>query len=420
METILAPFQMLFNKVLRNKSFLFLWGGQIFSQLANNALNFALAVLVFSVTKSSTSIGLLFVSIGLPAVLFGSMAGVFCDRFNKKTILVLSSLARAILVIIFLLGYTSLPVLLITVFLISTNMQLFAPAEASLIAIMINKRSLMLANSLFSFTFQASMIAGYALASLIIASFQVTGYTVVFGLSFLGFLFAAISCFLITLPVHEQPPQHVQTVKHVFHDLIDGWKFVGRNQSIMKPLGDMTTIAGAITFLFVLAPALAETLLQQKVEDATPFVLVPATVGIVFGIIGLRLIKDRFSKENLIRIGLLMTAFGIICIPLISFFPEKHLPLFMLIAGVTFFNPLVSVPAISLLQERTPAQYRGRVFGVMNMLLNSVSAFPALIIGALTDLLGVYVVVIVGGGAFFLYTLLWKKTPTDHQSTAHH
>ncbi len=409
------------EKVKKHRSFVLLWSSQIFSQFANNALNFALTVLVYSLTHSSTSIGLVFIAIGIPAVLFGSVAGVFSDRMSKKNILVVSCIARAFLMIAYFIGSTSLPIVLITTFVISTFMQLFAPAEASLIALLIPKKSLMKANSLFSFSYQASVLLGYTIASLLIAGFPGNGYTIVFGFCTVLFLLAGISCMFLIEPTHDGPVQKIESITHLYHDLIDGWKETLRNPLLARPLLDMTAISGAITFLFVLAPALVESLLQQKVEDATPFVLTPASFGIILGLIGLRVLGDRLSKQKIIAYALFFTSLGMLALPMLYFFSLKHALLFCVVAFITFFNPLVSVPAISLLQEHTHPHYRGRVFGVMSMLLNIIAAFPAIIIGILTDMFGVRVVMIVGGLFFLSYTLIMhgKTMLEKSQSTSY-
>lgn len=114
----------------------------------------------------------------IPAVLFGSIAGVYVDRWSKKAVLVITNLLRGGLVMFlpFLLwltkGWTSwhgLPVgfyvLLGITFLVSTLTQFFAPAEQSAIPLIVERKHLLSANSLYTTTMMASVIVGFAVES---------------------------------------------------------------------------------------------------------------------------------------------------------------------------------------------------------------------------------------------------------------
>ena len=177
---------------------------------------------------------------------------------------------------------------------------------------------------------------------------------------------------MIRVPKRENKLESPKSLNQISQDLKDGWRKVLHDRNLRIPLIHLMTISGGITFLFVLAPMMANELLHKDVEEATPLVLIPATIGIVLGLGGLKFFEKRKSKESLITIGIIATGISTACIPLLHFLPLslKSIALFFLIALITFFNPFVSVTAMSFLQERTPPNYRGRVFGVMNMLFN--------------------------------------------------
>src|SRR4051812_14116104 len=80
-----------FGEVLRNRQFLSLWSGQILSQLADKVFYVLMVVLVTTGSTAHTSISLLTIIYTLPAVFFGSVAGVFVDRWDKRSILILSN-----------------------------------------------------------------------------------------------------------------------------------------------------------------------------------------------------------------------------------------------------------------------------------------------------------------------------------------
>src|SRR5579883_3289726 len=145
-----------FLPVLRNRNFLTLWSGQVFSQLADKVylvLMIALIASRFQNGDQSISgwVSSIMIAFTIPAVLFGSVAGVFVDRWPKKTVLVLTNLLRGGLVftlppLLWLSkGWSplaSLPVgfciLLGITFLVSTLTQFFAPAEQSALPLVVD------------------------------------------------------------------------------------------------------------------------------------------------------------------------------------------------------------------------------------------------------------------------------------------
>ncbi|WP_390883398.1 MFS transporter [Kovacikia minuta] len=162
-----------FLPVLRNRNFLTLWSGQVFSQLADKVylvLMIALIANRFQAGGQTISgwVSSIMIAFTIPAVLFGSIAGVFVDRWPKKTVLVITNLLRGALVFSLppLLwiskGWAPLAglpvgfcVLLGITFLVSTLTQFFAPAEQSAIPLIVERRHLLSANSLYTTTMMA-------------------------------------------------------------------------------------------------------------------------------------------------------------------------------------------------------------------------------------------------------------------------
>src|SRR4051812_1334521 len=86
--------------VLGNRFFLYLWLAQILSQLAQNTISFVLIPQVGQLTKGSGSATAgVIVAFTVPAVLFSAVAGVFVDRASKKRVLVITNVARAVVVL---------------------------------------------------------------------------------------------------------------------------------------------------------------------------------------------------------------------------------------------------------------------------------------------------------------------------------
>ena len=82
--------------VLRVRPFLLLWLAQVATQVGGNMVIYGLTVVVFSTTRSNAAVSLLLLTFLVPAVLFSAVAGVYVDRFDRRTILVTTNVLRGL------------------------------------------------------------------------------------------------------------------------------------------------------------------------------------------------------------------------------------------------------------------------------------------------------------------------------------
>ena len=174
--------------VLRIPSFLMLWLGQIFSQIATNMMNFVLILRVFELTVSNTAVSGIILALNIPAAFFGLLAGVFVDRRNKKQILIISNVVRSLLLLLLILSPYQLPLIYLIAFLVSLATQFFIPAEAPMIPKLVSKKMLIPANALFTTSMYSSVVIGYVLAG---PALHILGSTFIFLLLSLLFMVAA-------------------------------------------------------------------------------------------------------------------------------------------------------------------------------------------------------------------------------------
>lgn len=156
-----------FRNLLRNRPFLFLWAAQLFSQLAQQMINYALVRQVADLTEaSSTAIAAIIICFTVPGILFSIVAGVFVERQSKRLILIITNASRAVAVLLYVLtvlfpaldvGYI-LPLLYVNTLVFSSISQFFAPAEASMIPLVVKREDLVNANGLFNLTDRKSVV----------------------------------------------------------------------------------------------------------------------------------------------------------------------------------------------------------------------------------------------------------------------
>src|SRR5207245_10906221 len=159
------------------------------SQVAANATTFALIVLVGELTKSNTSSSILILLALLPAVVFGVFAGVVVDRTDRKRVLVVTNALRAGAVLPLLALGESVSAAFVVNFLVAAVTVFFVPAEAATIPGIVRKRDLLVANSLFTFTFNGAFLLGFIILAPLVVAFA--GFPTLFAIIVASFRAAA-------------------------------------------------------------------------------------------------------------------------------------------------------------------------------------------------------------------------------------
>src|SRR5919199_213801 len=158
--------------VLRNRHFRSLWIAQICSQLAQNLTWITLGAFVRQQTKQTTLVAVIIVSAMLAQLFLSGFAGVLVDRASKRAVLFNSNVLRVILTLLFIAA-TPLTVavqtttIIILIFIANAVAQFFMPAEAATIPLVVEKRNLIAATSLFNITVNACQVIPVTLGLLV-------------------------------------------------------------------------------------------------------------------------------------------------------------------------------------------------------------------------------------------------------------
>src|SRR5512143_3338573 len=85
--------------VLRRRNFALMWTGQLVSTIGSALTSLAASIYVYRITGGSAlSVGLMLMATAAPSLLVGLVAGVFVDRFDRRRIMIVADLLRAVLV----------------------------------------------------------------------------------------------------------------------------------------------------------------------------------------------------------------------------------------------------------------------------------------------------------------------------------
>ncbi|HUC86777.1 MAG TPA: MFS transporter [Candidatus Saccharimonadales bacterium] len=408
-------------RLLRHGNFAKLWFAQILSQVGQNLLNFALIILVYDLAQhtrfANSSVALLVIAFGLPALLIAPMAGVLVDRWDRKTVLVVSNVLRAILVPLYLLAGHRLWLILLLSFIVSSILQFFVPAEAATIPNTVPKRMLLLANSLFIFSLYAAFIVGYS----------ASGPAVQFLGSRGPYLIVTVMMALAAVLTSLLPPQPYTkpTVPlprpHLINDLRESWKLINENAERFFAILQLTITQAVVSILITLAPALSLALLHIPLQDASHVLIIPVGVGMVLGVMLVSVVTKNRAKATVIQAGLIIASITLTLVGLSgelyrlyqgnTVIPVASISLIvgilMLVLGL--INSMISAAAQTLLQESTTNANRGKVFASLNMMINLAATAPILITGFLADLLSVTRVITIIGAILTVYSLFMVR-----------
>lgn len=178
------------NTSLFNGRFLALLGGQGMSYFGNSISSITLPILILNLTSSGFMMGLIGTLEIIPLFLVGLPAGVWVDRWNRKTILLVADLSRFILVglipIAAMLHIPLLPVIALVMLATGFFSVFFDAAFAALIPSTVHSEQLGRANGYIESIESIAFALGPSLGGLLTTKIGPTATLAVDSLSFLA------------------------------------------------------------------------------------------------------------------------------------------------------------------------------------------------------------------------------------------
>jgi MFS family permease len=406
--------------VLRNRSFTFLWLAQVTTQIGANMVLYGLTVLVRETTDLSSTVSLLFLTFLMPSVLFSALAGVYVDRLDRRLVLIVTNVLRAAFLIAIFAVDQNIALVLVLNVIFSTVTVFFAPAEAAMIPVVVPRDQLVAANGLFTLTINGAFALGFAFLGPLVVTISGGPAPVIL---LVAVLYGVAAAICVTLP--SDPPVEREAgsrlvnlgeaghaVGGTFEQLREGMAYIRDNRSIAWSLTYLGIAASLVGIVGVLGPGFAQQTLGLAPKDLIVVVL-PLGLGIVMGVLLLNVYGKLVARRRAIEAGLI--ALGILLIILTVAGPVSRfltgvgtrVPVVDLasltslvgivvaiafLAGVAY--GIVAISSQTQLQEDIAEEARGRVFGVLNMLISVASIVPIIIVGPIADVVGTTAVIL--------------------------
>ncbi|MGH0514956.1 MFS transporter [Bacillus cereus] len=353
--------------LLKNTNFLFLWAATLFSSFALAFFTFSQTWYIAKTLNLEASLGIVFVALSVPRLIFMIIGGALADKFPKKNIMFYSNIIRAILVATILTWFIVGDVTLYTFALFALFFGLadafFWSADGSILPELVEKSRLTQANSLTQMTNQASVILGPVLGGILI---KFTNYETIFSITILLLIIAAILVQKIQFTVSEKN----ETDKGMFTSIKEGISYVKES-----PFLSTFLICSAFLNLFLIGPMqVGFPLFVKNVlhGDSLQFSYLEASVGggMAIGavIVGLKNINRRRGLFCII----MMLLSGIFFLTINFSTVLWQALLAGMFYGITI--AMAIVPLMAMIQSTVKEEMMGRVMSLL--MLSSMGFIP--------------------------------------------
>ncbi len=402
----------------KNRNFRQLWLGQVVSQLGDWLDTIALYTIVLRLTGSGRAIGLVLVARFLPTFIIGPLSGVVADRFNRRSVMIVSDLLRALVVLGFLLVRTREHLWLVYVLTVLqlTFSTFFEPAKSAVIPSIVTERELIPANAISSATWSAMLTLGAAIGGEITGWLGTDGAFILDSLTYLGSAALVASVRFPKRPAREKTRLTVSRALGI-GDTIEGVRYVVQRPRIfavmmVKPAWGLG--GGILTLLAVFGEKVFP--IGGQAARGIGVLYAARGVGTAIGPIVFRRFAGETRERMLSAIGISFLIGGLFYI---AFGSATNFALAITLLAVAHAGgSTLWVNSTVLLQATVEDNFRGRVFAAELALLTLTMAGSNYVTGELLDrfnysprivTIGIGIVFIIPGLAWFATRRRWDR-----------
>ncbi|TDD18656.1 MFS transporter [Kribbella turkmenica] len=350
---------------------LFLAG--VLSVAGDQLARVALSVLVFDRTNSAGLTALTYALTYVPDLLFGPLLAGFADRYPRRTVMIVTDVARAVLVAA--MAIEALPLLVVILLLLALQAfgSPFNAARAATLPAVLPGDHYVLGKAANDMVVQFSQVLGFGTGGVVVVAVGTSGGLLLDSATFL------LSAALIAFGVQQRPVPARDTDKprgSYFKDLAAGFSLVVRTPKL-RTLVILATIAGFYVTVEGLAVPYAHEI--GGGPEAAGLLLAASPAGAVAGMWLITL----WSPDA--RMRLLGPLAVLACVPLIVCFLAPGLLPTVALWTVSGMASAYHLPTSAAFVQAVPDSQRGQAFGVASTALKSSQGIGILLAGLIAD-----------------------------------
>ncbi|MDL5158805.1 MFS transporter [Actinomycetospora termitidis] len=393
-----------FRDALAVPAFRRLWLGQLLSIVGDQVARVALAVLVFDRTASAALTALTYALTFLPDLVAGPLLSGLADRFPRRAVMVVTDLARAVLVAVMAVPGMPLPALIVLLVAVQMLAAPFLAARSAILPHLLTGDRYVAGNAVISTTYQSAQVLGFALGGPLVALLGVSPALAVNAATY------ALSAAVLRWGVPEQPVPPDNATEHAdrgsvrvglrgeFARVTAGARIVGSDPRLRSLIGLACISAFVVTVEGLAAPYAAE---LGAGTAAVGLLLAANPLGQVLGILLLTRLVPPPRRSR--WIGPLAVGS---CVPLVV--SALGPPLWVLVVAwvVSGMACAYQVPANATFVVTVDDAQRGQAFGLAVTALRVTQGVGVLLAGVLAQRSSPSTAVAIGG-AVGIVVALW-------------
>jgi MFS family permease len=377
----------------RNRDYMLLWSGQVVSSVGSTASGLVVPLLILALTGSPAAAGIAGALHMLPYALFSLPAGALVDRWDRKRVMILCDIGRALnlatIPLAFYFGWLTVWQIYINSFIEGTLYVFFSIAEIAAMPKVVPKAQLPHAAAQNQATFAISGIIGPAVGTFLYG----VGRMVPFVVDAVSYAISVCTLSLIRTDFRREPAQvEPGTRRSLKREIGEGLRWLWE-----KPVVRFIAFAGAGLNLLLAPLSLIVILLAKSEgapEEAIGLLFSIGSLGSILGAVIAAPLQNRFTVGQII-IGVLWIVTLLFPLYLIS---PNFIFLGVISALIFTVFPALNVTTFSYRVALIPDELQGRVNSAFRTIAWGAQPVGALVGGLLLEWLGVHYTIVI----FFL------------------
>lgn len=392
--------------LLQQRPFRMLQYTRFSSRVAQNALNFALVLLIVDQTGRAFLSSLLVLALVVPSTVAGIAGGAAADALPKRLLIVTGDLLRAGICVAFLLGPGNVASYYVVAVGLAAATQIASSAEGAIMPAIVSRPDLARGNAIGHAVGGVAQIVGFGvLTPLVLRMFG--NEDILFAIATGLFVLAAFQAIAIGR-VTRVEKREVGGEGNAPWWLV-GWLEMRRDRRVFHAALQLTLISASLIILGGLVPKYIQDVLGLPV-DIGVLILMPAAIGVVLGLRIAGFLAHRVPQAALSSFGFVsfvlllamlafvdveadfLSGYGVFAwlgsIQLGNFDGGGVLAM-VVVMPLGFAYATVAVSGQTVLNDNVPLHLQGRVLATQGAMAAIASSLPVLLAGALSDWIGV-------------------------------
>ena len=379
LPTTLAP--------LRHRQFALVWTGAFVSNIGTWMETVAVGILVTKTTGKAGWAGVIAAAAFLPGAVLGPVGGAIADRYARKRVLIVTTLAQlgfaGMLCALALAGSPRPAGVALLVLGTGCAGALGFPSYQSMMPDLVPPEDLVAAIGLSSAQWNLGRVIGPSFAGIVIAlGGERWGYGIAFAINTVSFLAVVVVVGTLTLPGPRPGP-----FPSIAESIREGFAYAFAEPGLRTIIIYMTVNSLlAAPFIALVSPMALQVL--NSGSGGVSVLVTAQGVGAVMMAVSLGGLARRFTPRRL-----LAAVLWALPVALVAYASAPNLwtaAACIFVVGALYIGALSSFTSSA--QTRAPAEIRGRVMSVLNVLLGLLYPIGAVVQGRLADSIGQRVV----------------------------